>query len=264
MLERALQSMLILQSMFAVAAFLFVAWHRLRYPFELEWIEGGILEQVTRIVAGKRVYGPPSLEFTPFLYPPFYFYVSALVSQMFGGGFFPLRLVSVLASVVSFGSIFALVYHETRSKWPAGLGACFFLATFRFAGAWMDIARVDALFVALFLIFVYLLRVRSTTLAYALAGVVMSLAILTKQTAIIICVPVVVVSFFFDMRHTALLVLCATLVGGGVTMGLHHASDGWSTYYVWALLRQQTEWIPGAPLKFWMHDIGSPMLAAGG
>src|SRR5690606_23094615 len=45
---------------------------RVGFPLELEWMEGGSLQQAFRVQQGLPVYGPPSPEFVPFLYPPLY------------------------------------------------------------------------------------------------------------------------------------------------------------------------------------------------
>ena len=64
--------------------FLTVVLLRIRYPYELEWIEGGILQHVQRVVAGKPLYVPPTLEWTPLIYGPLYYYVSAAAVRAMG------------------------------------------------------------------------------------------------------------------------------------------------------------------------------------
>src|SRR5215471_4647185 len=67
---------------------------RMRYPFELEWMEGAMVEQSLRVLEGRPMYAPPTVEYVGFVYPPLYFVLSALVSWVTGPGFLPLRLVS--------------------------------------------------------------------------------------------------------------------------------------------------------------------------
>ena len=250
-----LKGMLIIQAFTALAMYLFVVWHRLSYPFELEWIEGGILEQVTRIVHGQPVYVPPSLEFVPFLYPPLYFYVSAGVAYILGPGFLPLRLVSFIASLVCLATIFDIVRRETRNTFAALLAAGLFVGTFRLTGAWMDIARVDSLFLALFLVFVRVMRFSSSISSGIAAGIIAALAILTKQTALVVCVPIIAASFLTNWRRSIALVCSTAIVFGGITWLLNATSDGWYTFYIFDLLKQQTEWIPGAATQFWLYDL---------
>src|SRR5437773_707616 len=73
---------------------------RVRYPFDLEWLEGAGLEHVRRIVAGQPLYTKPSLEFIAFPYTPLYYYVCAAVARVTGHlDFIAMRSVSVAASV---------------------------------------------------------------------------------------------------------------------------------------------------------------------
>ncbi len=123
------------------AAYLGVAVLRLSYPFELEWLEGGCLDHVGRVLDGKKLYGPPSLEFVPFIYTPLYYYVAALVAGIVGFGFLPLRLVSFAASLGCLGCIYLVVRRETLDRFPAVLAACLFAATYRASGGWLDLAR---------------------------------------------------------------------------------------------------------------------------
>ena len=91
------------------ARFLFIALSRVAYPFSLEWMEGGSLVQVSRILNGKLIYVRPSFDFIPQIYPPLYFYVSALVSEILGNSFLPLRFVSILATLGTILLIFVFV-----------------------------------------------------------------------------------------------------------------------------------------------------------
>ena len=50
------------------------------------------LVQVSRLLAGKALYVPPSIDFVPLIYPPLFFYASALIAKIIGLGFGALRL----------------------------------------------------------------------------------------------------------------------------------------------------------------------------
>lgn len=177
-----------------IAVFLVLAFFRIQYPFELEWMEGGSLDHVRRVLAGEKVYVSPSLEFVTFLYTPLYYYVSAAVAKATGVGFLPLRLVSFASTLGSFLIIFLMVRRETGSAFSGALASCLFAATFQISGAWFDLARVDSLFLFLLLAGLYLFRLSASPKSYVLAGALISLAYFTKQTAIIICLPVMAYS----------------------------------------------------------------------
>ena len=53
--------------------YLYAAGHRLLFPHEIRWMEGGILDQVLRIRSGEALYGEPSWEFATYIYTPFYY-----------------------------------------------------------------------------------------------------------------------------------------------------------------------------------------------
>jgi 4-amino-4-deoxy-L-arabinose transferase-like glycosyltransferase len=235
--------------------YLWMVYYRLRYPFDLEWIEGGMVNQVQRLLQGQSMYVAPSIHFVPFLYPPVYFYFSALAALIFGIGLFPLRLVSLIASLVSFTSIFLIVRAETKNGWAAIISAGLFAATFRVTGAWLDIARVDSLFLAFWLLFIYVVRGRKSLGLAVLAGTLAALAYLTKQTALIACVPVLAYLFWRDWKYALACLAAASLTIGITTLLMNHASAGWYSYYVFGLLSQQTEWLPQEFLSFWKDDL---------
>jgi 4-amino-4-deoxy-L-arabinose transferase-like glycosyltransferase len=126
----------------------------MNYPFDLEWLEGATADHVQRILTGQKIYVPPSLAFTPFLYPPLYYYVSAAVSFVTGMSLLPLRLVSMASSLGCFWLVYRLVARETGRRYAGIVARGMFAATYRIGGAWLDLAR-DSLFLLLFLGAVY-------------------------------------------------------------------------------------------------------------
>ena len=255
-LLRLMEYTLLFSTVTSLAIYLWIAYYRLQYPFELEWIEGGVVDQVQRIVHGGSIYVAPGINFVPFLYPPLYFYLSAAASLIFGGGFFPLRLVSFVASLVTFASIFLIVRATTKNGWAALLALGLFASTFRVTGAWLDIARVDSLFLALWLLFVYMVISKEKSLFHAiLAGGLAALAFLTKQTALILCLPILAYFVWRNWKYALSLIVTFALIVGITTLIFNLASGGWYTYYVFDLLSQQTEWIPSAFISFWTTDL---------
>ena len=43
---------------------------RLPHLFEIEWMEGSMVDHVRRVIDGQPLYVAPSLDFVPFIYPP--------------------------------------------------------------------------------------------------------------------------------------------------------------------------------------------------
>jgi hypothetical protein len=95
--RRVLEAALATAALWYLGSYLVVALARVAYPYDLEWMEGGVLEHVARVLHGQPLYVPPSLEFTPYIYAPLYYYVGALFAKLFGLRLLALRMVSILA-----------------------------------------------------------------------------------------------------------------------------------------------------------------------
>lgn len=241
-----------------IASYVWVALNRLRYPYELEWLEGGAVELVRRVSEGQSLYVSPSFDFTPWPYPPLYFWVSAGVAEVTGEGFVPLRLVSLLSSVASLVLIAAIVRQAGGDRLAGLTAAGLFAATFQLGGAWLDLARVDSLFLALFLAAV-LVGVRAKSWRGGLlVGGLLFLSFLTKQNALIAAVPML--AWLLAFRRMVGLSAAATLVVsvvGSVLVG-NATTDGWyDDYVVKELLGQPVEWrwLWG----FWFIDLALPL-----
>jgi 4-amino-4-deoxy-L-arabinose transferase-like glycosyltransferase len=241
-----------------LAVYVAIALLRIRYPFDLEWMEGALIDHVRRIVDGQPIYVGPSLDFIPFLYPPLYYYVSAVVAAVIGIGPVPLRLVSFVCSLGCFVVIAALVRRDTGSAWAGLVAAGLFAATYRAGGAWFDLARVDSLFLLLTLGAVYLLRWGQGMRSWAAAGVLLALAALTKQTAIMIAGPLVLYAVIVDVRRGLALGVSLAVLLGGATLALNAATHGWYWDYTFGLpLRIQD--VGTTRPAFWAADLFGPL-----
>src|SRR3954447_13449515 len=94
-----------------LVSYVVIALLRLRYPYELEWIEGGFVDLVHRVMDGGPIYNRPNLESIPYIYTPLYYWVSAGFASVMGIGFFPLRLVAFLSSLGRFPGGYPLPPH---------------------------------------------------------------------------------------------------------------------------------------------------------
>jgi 4-amino-4-deoxy-L-arabinose transferase-like glycosyltransferase len=117
-------------SVYFILVFLYVAFSRITYPFELEWMEGATVDHVVRLMQGMDIYVKPTFEFIPYRYTPFYYWVSLIPVFILGPGFLSLRLVSLLATLGCLGIIYLWVYRETNKFLPAIIAAGFYAATF--------------------------------------------------------------------------------------------------------------------------------------
>ncbi|RJP17797.1 MAG: hypothetical protein C4520_15620 [Candidatus Abyssobacteria bacterium SURF_5] len=251
---RVLKHILLLFSPAYIGLYLIIALCRIRYPFQLEWMEGGVLEHVRRILSGEQLYVRPSLDFITFLYTPFYYYLSAAVSKATGFGFFPLRLVSLLSSLASLLFIFLIVKRETASRFAAALAAGLFAATFHISGAWFDIGRVDMLFVALLLPCIYLIRFKESAYSLMLAGLLVSLSFLTKQLALFISLPMAVYCLLVHRTRSLYFIGAVAGVFGISTVLFTYLNDGWYLYYIFSSPRR-LETLKNMLTYYWTHDL---------
>lgn len=227
-----LKLLIVLAAISYVFTYLVAVYHRIQYPFELEWVEGPMLDQVRRVLSGQQLYAPPSIEYVPFLYTPLYFYVSAAVSKITGFNFISLRLVSFISSIGSFFLIFFIVKKETNDIFPGIVAAGLFSATYKLTGNWFDLGRMDSLFLFLLLLALYFVKFGKTIKSQIIAGVFMTLSFLTKQTAALIILPIILANFFIHKRRAIWFMITTA---GLITLSsllINHISDGWFYYYL--------------------------------
>ncbi|MCP3917939.1 MAG: glycosyltransferase family 39 protein [bacterium] len=237
-------------SLLFVCAVLAVAALRASHPFELEWQEGGMLEHALRVAEGEALYAEPSLEFAAFPYPPFYHYVAALSTRLVGADLLALRLVSILSTVACLALLFAYAAREGAAPIAGIVAAGLFAAAFRFGGDWYDVGRVDLLAWALTLAGLYVLRFGAGRGAAVGAAGLFFLAFFTKQTALPVALTLAAVAYTRG-KGAALVFLCVfCVVTGGAVLAYHLASDGWSTWYWFELLRGHRLHLPGV-VGFW-------------
>ena len=219
----------------SVAFVLELAWvvaNRIGYPFDLEWLEGTMIDHVERLRHGMGIYVAPTPDFIPFMYNPLYYLVA--VPFTWGlGGYVALRLVSVLATLASFGLIFAIVRRETQGWVPPMLGVGTFAATYPLSGGWFDVGRVDSLCLALCLGAVLAGRVSRGTAGLVGTAALTALAFATKQSAAAL-VPAMAlgVSFLHGFRRSLLwYALPATGMILVTALTLNVATAGWYGFY---------------------------------
>jgi hypothetical protein len=130
-----------------------------------------------------------------------------------------------------------------------------FAASYRITGAWLDIARVDGLYLAGFLLFTAcVLRQPRTYPAMAVAGLLAALSFLTKQTALLLCGPSMLYLLWREPQKGLLLLATGVSTAGLISLWFSQASGGWYGYYVFGLLGRQTEWLPKVFRSFWTAD----------
>ena len=201
-LERTILAACVVASVGFAALYLGSSLQRLTYPFELEWMEGGSLEHLMRVLRGDPLYVRPSIEFVPFPYPPFYYYLGAIVSKLTGPGLLPLRIISLAASLGTAWIVHRFVRRETGRVVFGAIAAGIFLATWRASGLYFDVARLDSLFTFLLLASLYRFRFAQGRSDLVLAAVLAFLAVMTKQTAAVVVAPLALWCAWADWKAT--------------------------------------------------------------
>jgi hypothetical protein len=239
----------VLLSALVVAQYAYVVFETIGYRYQLEWMEGGVLDVVARVRAGEAIYVAPTIEYVPHVYPPLYFHAAALVSRVAGLDLLAGRLVSLGATLAIFAMLFVATRRATRSTALASASVALFVATYALTSRWFHLARVDMLFVALLLGGAIVLRDATWKRSGALAGVLFALAFFTKQPAALAAGPLLLFALADDVRR-ALSALAVLAVGAGSGVLLLSAlTDGWFAYYAFDLPAQH-DLAVGASLSY--------------
>ena len=204
---------------------------RVSSPWPLEWMEGGVLHHVLRIAQGKAIYGPPSSEFIPYLYPPLAYLPGALLAMLNETSLPAQRSVSLLGLALTLVAIHRIVWRRTHHP-TAGLAATgIFALGYGYTGAFLDLLRVDSLFIALMVWAVERMdsgRTRTGLWLLALSG-------LAKQHGFVLLVAACIALAWRDRRATIAVItppLAFSFLG---LLVLSLATGGWFWTYVFEL-----------------------------
>lgn len=214
-----------------IILFFTLAFIRLRFPYELEWIEGAKIDQMRWILAGKPLYGPPDIHFIPFAYTPLFFYLSAWLMRWMGVGFAAPRLISILSTSGSLLFIYLIVHQDDNQPIAGIIAAGTYAACFALTGAWMDLAKVDSLFMLLILAAFYTSRAKRGVIMEVTSGVLFALAYFTKQLALPVILIYAPISIAISRGKTWLIWLTTFALGIGTFSIMDYSSQGWFSFY---------------------------------
>jgi hypothetical protein len=237
-----------------VAIYLWVAAHRLAYPYELDWLEGGTVELVGRAMHGQTLYGAPNLSYAGFTYTPLFFYLSAAIGEITGLAFLPLRIVSLGFSLIGFGALFLYVRHATRDAIAGLVAVGLFAAMYGLTGWFFDIGREDSMYLALSLLALWLGRRSESVAAGVLVGVVGFLAFFTKQVGLIAVAPALACAALARPRAGIAALGTLIVLGGASTLILDALTHGWYRFYIVSELAGQPS-IQKAYAGFWRISL---------
>lgn len=222
---------------------------RLRYPFDLEWMEGGLLHHALRVRDGAPLYGPPSSEFIPYLYTPLYPALLAALGSVLPLGYALGRALSVLALCgVAAVAAWSLVRspRATTDLAPRLIGLALALglmsAAYPVVEGWYDLVRADTLLLLMVTAPLALAPaiarharapggVRAHLSVAALAAS-LATAYFCKQTAVFYVAAGGALVLGTAPRKVPTFVAVAGLIGLGGTALAQWLTDGWFWVYV--------------------------------
>jgi hypothetical protein len=232
---RASRVLLVALSAAALAQLAFAVARRIPYPYDLEWMEGGMLCHALRVVEGQPIYAEPSSRFVALPYTPLYALVVALLAPVFGLGYVPARAVSIVAFAGALVVAYRLVRGEGGSRAVAAGAAALPAAAFGPTGAWYDLVRVDSLFLALLAATVMTAWRRRGPAGGVAAAVLATAAFFTKQTALPFAAAVGLWLLLSDRRAAAAYAATLAVLGGGLLAWAQLSSGGWFWTYAFRL-----------------------------
>lgn len=221
---------------------------RLRYPFDLEWMEGGMLVHALRVSQGQPLYTLPSADWIPYIYPPLYPWVMGAVGLLTGVDYDLGRAISVLGVLAACVALVAALRREGGST-LLGLGvAALFLSTYDDSGTFFDLVRADGLLIGL--LAWSLVSVRSGRVV--LGGLLLVLAWLTKHNAAAFGLPMVLWLWWaLGSKQALRFVLASVLPALVVLAALQVHSEGLFLVYLLEVPSHHPfvaqRFIPGAP-----------------
>jgi hypothetical protein len=240
----ALWTALALPALYQICLLIEAIAGRVTYPYDLEWMEGGMLHHALRIQLGQGIYVPPSADFIPFLYTPLYPTMLALFGSPFGISYTLGRAVSIVGLV----GIAATATGSLASPRSRPLGATLagtalalglFAASYPFVEGWYDLVRADTFF--LFMVTAgiaglpHWARSDDGVVGHgkvAAGAAVLALAFFCKQTGILYVGLGGAIVLVLDWRRALTYTAMAGALGLGGCWLLDRATGGWFWTYV--------------------------------
>lgn len=217
----------------ATAALIAMAWAvRMPHPYDLEWMEGGMLAHAWRLREGLPIYPEPGPDFVPFVYPPGYPALLALLSTAFELGHPLGRAVSVVGTLAAAAALGSAVWRHGRSPVVAAGAAAVFLGTWPDSGTFFDLVRPDALSLG-FLAWALALGLERGRAAVVASGLLLAAAFLCKHNAAAYGLPLLLgVAARDGWRRGALFAAASAGPAALATLALQVATDGRFLRYV--------------------------------
>jgi hypothetical protein len=180
--ERLLLLLALIPCLWVSAEVIYTWLQRLAYPYDLEWMEGGVLAHAWRVQHFKQLYIEPTPDFFPMLYPPGYPTVLAILGAIPGLSHPLGRLVSIAGTLASVAAlVWASRRHLGSPVWGVMAGAIF-LGMYPRSGTFYDLVRPDGLHLGL-LAWSIVLALEEDDRALRRSGLLLFFAFVVKHNA---------------------------------------------------------------------------------
>jgi len=206
-------------------------WARHPYPYDLEWMEGGVVAHAWRLRHGLPLYIEPNNQFIPMIYPPGLPALMAVLDPII-----PLspalgRAIALLGSLLTALSFPWLTRKRYgRADWGV-VAAAGFLSTYAHSGAFMDLVRPDGPALAC-LAWSLLASLSPKPRIQVLGGLALALGFTFKQNVAIFGFPVALGMWArFGWRDAMRWGLAAAVPAGLYTLMMQGLTDG--RFYQW-------------------------------
>lgn len=261
MMRRTLPALAVSAATLFSGLYVFTAFPRLFYPHDLDFLENNSLMQSLRFAAGLPVYAAPSADFVATIYAPFYTWLGGLLFRFMPPGFFPLRLISFSASLLTGLLIGFIAYRESRQRWLALACAGLYLGGYRISGFWYDLARVDSLAICLVMLGLTLgIYARGSRLRFTLSAITLALAFFTKQTALAFGVMLILYHGFHSAPNSLRWLTLPFITFISLPLiALHLFTHGWFSFYIFTAAAADADDLA----RFW-HYLGLELLGVMG
>ncbi len=188
----------ILADLVLLAALAFIGWWlgttvagRIGYPFDLEWMEGGMLLHAMRVRDGQAIFVEPTPQFIPYIYTPGYAWVVGIAARFVELGYPMARAISIAGTALA-ALVLVLTVRQEGHRWSLGFGAAaLFLSCYDEVGAFFDVVRTDGQQAFLMGLTVLLCR-RATRPFLAAGGLVLVAAFITKHNMAMLGLPIAI------------------------------------------------------------------------
>jgi len=254
---KLLRALALLLAAWFVTCFAWLMAKRIGYPYDLEWMEGGQLAHSLRILNHQPIYGPPSVDFIPYLYTPFYPILLAAISKITGLGYVLGRIVSLLSFLTATIMGYVFARREGGDRATAACAMVIPVAAYVPTGQWYELARPDSLYLALVAVAVMVgWWKRHSHIGGVVTALLLVTAFFTKQTASPF---MIALGIAFSGRQLAYreITFAVTLALTGLPLlyWANHSSQGWFWTYVFQLHQSHEfyrarAWL-GTPLWLW-------------